>query len=312
MKKSNVKDAVVAITYNCNAKCQMCNIWQNKALDELKVKDFDNFPKTIKRINITGGEPFLNNEIVSIIKRLKNINPKSNIIISSNGFATNLISERMKEIIEIDPNIGIAVSVDGVGGRHDKIRGVEGGFSKVINTLDNLKALGVKRLKISFTIGDYNYSGLRIVYELARKYDAEFTTTVVHSSENYFAKENKVEKKKEIIRMLDWLIKEELKSKKVKQWGRAYYLHGLKEFLKTGERILPDYSGGENIFIDPKGDIYPNDISNNKIGHIEDYKLSEASDEDIQKMQDSWMLCTVRQAMLRNPHKVLPWIMMNR
>jgi len=84
MKKSSIKSIVLAVTYKCNLRCKMCNIWQNQEVENLDLSYFSNI-KNIKYINISGGEPFLRSDLIELVKIIKKNNPKSNIIISSNG-----------------------------------------------------------------------------------------------------------------------------------------------------------------------------------------------------------------------------------
>lgn len=310
MKKTRLKEAVIAITYKCNSFCQMCNIWKIKEHPgELVAQDFLNLPMNLKDINISGGEPFLRKDLKEIIIVIKERCPSAKIIISSNGFATNIIISQMQEIIEIMPNIGVAISIDGIGEVHNKIRGIAGGYEKALKTIYGLKKIGVKNLKISFTIGEYNASELLVVYVLCQELKTELSLTVVHSSENYFGKENKINNTTKIIEALNWLIRKELANKKFKNWARAYFAYGAREFIRTGKRILPDYSGELSVFINPQGEIYPCDVSKQVMGNLK--KLIEI--ENLKKpilndCQNSWMVCTARQAIRKHFVRVIYWI----
>jgi Fe-coproporphyrin III synthase len=308
---STIKDAVIAVTYQCNSRCRMCNIWKIKDnLPGITPEDFSNLPKTLESVNITGGEPFLRMDLNLIITTIKNQCPKANIIISSNGFATDLITAQIQKIKEIDPEIGVAISIDGIGQAHNKIRGIEGGYEKVLATIMNLEKLGVKHLKIGFTLGDYNTTELAKVYGLAKRLEMEFSLAIVHSSENYFGKVNDLGNKNKMIEQLDWLVKQELKSWNRKKWGRAYFAYGAKKFIKTGKRILPDYSGRFNIFIDPQGNIYPCDVSSDKIGTLNNFKNIKCAMS--QQCQKSWMVCTARQSIKKHWFRAGIWILANK
>ncbi|MBT4071635.1 MAG: radical SAM protein, partial [Candidatus Magasanikbacteria bacterium] len=52
-------DCVLGVTYNCNSRCTMCNIWKIKNSPELPVKEYEKLPRSLRDINISGGEPFL-------------------------------------------------------------------------------------------------------------------------------------------------------------------------------------------------------------------------------------------------------------
>jgi MoaA/NifB/PqqE/SkfB family radical SAM enzyme len=308
MKKSTISDVVLAVTYRCNSRCRMCNIWQRKDNSgELTLADLANLPVSLKNINLSGGEPFLRMDLPQIVAVIKKRCPQAKIAISSNGFATEIILAKMKEIIGIDPQITVALSLDGIGQAHDEIRGIPGGFEKVLATLHGLRQLGVKNLRLAFTIGDYNIDQLKKVYELAQKEKVEMTLAAVHSSENYFGQKNKINAGEKIAAELEWLVKKEISSWNPKRWLRAYFTAGLKKFVLSGERLLPDYSGKLSCFIDPLGDVYPSDISAEKIGNLRS-GLENLSAPDRKVCDQSWMICTARPAIKKHFYSVIFWI----
>jgi MoaA/NifB/PqqE/SkfB family radical SAM enzyme len=308
-KSSSIKDIVVAVTYQCNSRCLMCSIWKKKEMPKIMPADFLFLPDSLVDLNISGGEPFLRPDLPEFVVNAKKRKRNLHIVISTNGFATDLIVEQMKKIIKIDPQIGVAVSIDGLAQIHNRVRGIENGFVLAMNTIRGLKALGLKKLKIAFTIADYNYQELQKVYELSRELDLELSLTLVHSAENFFSQENKINKGAEIIRELEWLMKEELRTWNLKKWARAYYTYGMIQFIKTGKRILPDYSGRLNVFVDPDGFIYPSDTASEKIGHL---KNGLELNNPKLPIKDSWMICTARPAIKKHPWRAIVWLLKNK
>ena len=63
-KKKYPKVIQLPITYNCNARCVMCNIWQMDHSGEATVEEFakfmqDDIFKEVAAVGINGGEPSL-------------------------------------------------------------------------------------------------------------------------------------------------------------------------------------------------------------------------------------------------------------
>lgn len=314
-------DFVLAITYSCNSRCRMCNIWRKESLPLLESEEYKKLPGEIKEVNLTGGEPFLRPDLIEIIKILISKNPQMRIIISTNGFATDLIKNKMEEILKIKPDIGVGISLDGIGEIHDQIRGIPGGYEKVIKTISVLKQLGVRDLRLAFTAGDYNINELSKVYKLSKELGAEFSLAAIHNSENYFnIIDNKITKKEEFKREFEKLINQELKTVDPKHWLRAYFAYALLVFIKTGKRLLPNYSGRDNVFIDPLGDVYPADVSGHLMGNLKDFESfkklydSKKAQEAVllEKENQNWMICTARSAMKRHPFRVLAWIIKSK
>lgn len=312
MKKSKIKEVILAITYQCNSRCRMCNIWKIADPKSLSLESIERIPGNLRDINLTGGEPFLSRDIVTIVKMLTAKSPRASFIISSNGFATEIILTKMKEILKINPRVGVAISIDGIGKKHDDVRGIPGGFQKSIATVKALQELGVRKLRLSFTLGDYNISELKPVYALAEKLGVELSLTLVHSSEQYFNTQNFVTQKQGMTQVLDWLIKKELSAWNMKKWLRAYYTYGMKELILTGERMLPDYSGKEGIFIDPNGNVFPSDISTQKLGNVVDVDFLSVHKIEIEQPTPSWMICTARTAIRKHWFKAAMWIIRNK
>jgi len=125
----------------CNIKCKHCyldchqDIRKRNFLTLDKISDALNSNlKSLQKINLTGGEPFLHPKLVDILKlSLK----KANVRIYSNG--TLLTEKKIKLIKEIEDNsphhLSLRLSLDHfTEGRNDEYR-ARGVFKKVLNAL---------------------------------------------------------------------------------------------------------------------------------------------------------------------------------
>lgn len=317
-------DCVLAVTYRCNSRCTMCDIWKLKETRELELEYYKKLPNTLRDINVSGGEPFLRQDLVDLIKILHETCPKARIIISTNGYLSDLIKEKMWQILKVDPGVGVGVSIDGIGEMHDKIRGIPGGFNLAVNTLKLLKEnLGMKNLRIAFTISKQNIEHLSRVYDLSRELGVQFTLALAQSSEFFFGGKQieEVPEEKNLKEQFDYVIMEELKSWQPKRWARAYFAKSLFDFARTGKQALSSRAGIDFFFLDPFGNIYPSVVHNFVMGNIKDKSfgeiwLSESANEIRQKVkeaqQDVWMICTARSAMKRHLFKVGWWIIKNK
>lgn len=325
LAKKNYKfvDCVIAVTYRCNSRCTMCNIWQIKDNPKLTLDDLKKLPKTLKDINISGGEPFLRPDLPEVIRVVTETCPKARITISSNGFMTDFIVKQMKKILEVNPNVGIVISIDGLEKKHDEVRRIPDGFKKDMETIRRLREeLGMKNVRIAFTAGDYNIDELPNVYKLSRELGIEMTLAAVHNSENFFnIQTNKIEYFEPFKKNFNWLIKQELSTFSPKRWVRAFFTYGLLTFVTTRKRVLPSYGGKRAFFMDPDGDVYPSDIATHKMGNLKDFDSFDAlmdSDnarEVLEKgpevFDKSWMICTTRASIKRHPLFVIGWIFRN-
>ncbi len=318
MKKYPI-DAVLAVTYQCNSKCIMCDIWKKQDDPKFQPEDYLNLPPTLKDINISGGEPFLRADIVEVAKNVKKACPGAQIIFSSNGLLPELTTQKMLEIKRFIPNVGIGISIDGIGLMHDKIRGVEGAYSNATRTISMLQENGIKNIRIAFTVSTINVDHLSRVYDLSRNLDTQFTMAFAQSSDFYFGGKQNYENPdpKILKREFDYVIKKEIKSHHPKRWVRAYFTNGLYDFATRRIQPLPSHAGTDFFFLDPVGNIYPSVVDNYIMGNLktdnfEDIWSSKKADEARAKVKKDakpvWMICTARTAIKKSPVKVAAWV----
>lgn len=137
--------AWIEVCNNCNLKCKHCynnsSALRNSfmSLEDFKKVCFELHQLDIKKIQIIGGEPFCNPQIMQMLEYASSV--FSFIEIFTNG---TLITEDICSFIK-DKEIKIAVSIYSyIPNEHDKITMVSGSFNKTYKLLNNLKTLGIK------------------------------------------------------------------------------------------------------------------------------------------------------------------------
>lgn len=131
----------ISLTHDCNFNCQMCGVKRilkgyeldfgilKKALDEVASWDTDCV------IMLTGGEPFLREDIFEIINYSVSLGLKTEVVSNGSLISSPQIAQRITE----SGLQNIAVSLDGVSPQtHDYIRGAEGGYRKALDALSYL------------------------------------------------------------------------------------------------------------------------------------------------------------------------------
>lgn len=141
------------ITWRCNARCSFCDIWKKKNdAEEMTLEEIKNVFNQLKRIDVlrlTGGEPFLRNDLAEIINTVDKINKPSIIHLTSNGILTEQIISTMTKIKSLK-KIHIKISIDNMGEKHNQHRGVPGAYEKAKATVEKLAKL---RDKFNFHVG---------------------------------------------------------------------------------------------------------------------------------------------------------------
>jgi MoaA/NifB/PqqE/SkfB family radical SAM enzyme len=312
-------DAVIAVTYRCDSRCNMCNIWKLAPGTELAPAEYRRLPRTLRDVNITGGEPFLREDIVDVVRVIYAHCRHPRIVISTNAFQRRRIMHAAPALMRIGRRVGLAVSIDGIGEIHDRIRGVPGGFDKALETLKQLKRIGYRNVRIAFTAQSDNVKHLGAVYDLSRQFGYQFTTSVAQNSEFYFATEdNQRVAPATLAQELRYVIRKELRSLSPKRWLRAYFYAGVVRYNVRGERALRCRAGRDSFFMDPAGKVYPCLTLNREIGDITTDSFDEIwNSESARRIRDvvdacrepCWMICTARTSMLRNPARPAAWVL---
>lgn len=313
-------DSVIAITYNCNSRCVMCDIWKIKDFPELPPSEYAKIPTTLRDINISGGEPFLRTDIPEIISVLQQRCPKARMVISTNGFMPALIETQMKKILTIKPDIGVAVSVDGYGPMHEKIRGIPNAWEKDMETIERLQKLGMTNLRLAFTILPENVGDFAKVYDETRKRGIQFTHAFAQSSEHYFGG-IQIENNPNIDVLKEqyaYVVRQELRGWNLKRFARAFFARGLYQFAVNKVQPLNIDPGSRFCYIDPRGVVFPSVVHSYPMGYLADVEewdeiwQSEKAQVAREKVRTdnrrAWMICTARTAIMKHPLRVAQFV----
>jgi Fe-coproporphyrin III synthase len=311
-------DAVIAVTYRCDSRCNMCNIWQLPPGEEMAAGEYRKLPRTLRDVNVTGGEPFLRDDIVGIVRIINEVCGRPRIVVSTNGFERRRIMHAAPELMKLGRNVGLAVSLDGIGDKHDEIRGVEGGFEKALETLKQLRTIGYRNVRVAFTAQRSNVKHLGAVYDLSRQFGFQFTTSVAQNSEFYFSTaDNQAVDPLDLEGELRYVMRKELLSTSPKRWLRAYFYNGVLRYNVAGERLLGCGAGSDSFFMDPAGFVFPCLTLNRSMGNLRESPFDAIWNGEAARAirravdgchQPCWMICTARTAMLRRPIEPAKWI----
>ena len=310
-------EGILVATYRCNARCHMCNIWDHPSSpqEEMPIENYKKFPN-LKFLNITGGEPFIRQELPEIIDIVK---PKvERICISTNGYFT----DRVVDLAKRYPDLGFRISLEGLPAANDELRGLKDCFDHGLRTLLTLRRMGVKDIGFGITVSDRNAKDLLELYELAKGLGLEFASACVHNGSYFHKHDNAIEKKEEVSEELRKLVRELFKTKKPKNWFRAYFNHGLINYVNGGERLLPCKMGEDIFFCDPFGEIKACNVLEESMGNLKDFDTFEKLWNTEKAKQVRAERKTVRQELLddrkrlpaikENKLHVIKWILKNK
>lgn len=149
--KQRIKPRVLQmpVTGRCNSRCVTCKVWSssdNNDMDSASLKEAlqDKFFSKVEVVGINGGEPSLYKDIdglldaLFVLKRLKRLHVISNALLSDR--LLTMMKTIKQRCSEKKIAVYLTVSMDGVGGIHDEVRGIKGAFEKSLHTFMILRS----------------------------------------------------------------------------------------------------------------------------------------------------------------------------
>lgn len=311
-------NGTVIVTYRCNARCTMCNRYKcpSKPDEELSLETIKKLPK-MYFTNITGGEPFIREDLPDIVREL--YKKSDRIVISTNGFFT----DRIIKLCEEFPNVGIRISIEGLEETNNKIRGLDDGFNKGYSTLKKLVEMKHPDVGFGMTVQDANAKDLVPLYKLSNEMNMEFATASLHNSFYFVEAKNIIKDRPMVAKEFEKLINELLNSNSPKKWFRAYFNHGLINYIYGQKRLLPCDMAFDTFFIDPYGDVMPCNGTKEKevMGNLNNQTWDELwNSEQAEKVRNKvrhcdrqcWMIGSVSPAMHKYIWKPATWVIKHK
>jgi len=277
--KSNMANSIdpykltFAVTYKCNSRCKMCNIWKRSSSNELELWEIEAFfeGNRFLWINLTGGEPFLREDLVEIVRYAKR---PFLVNITTNGFLTERIVELVKIMKRYATRFIVTVSIDGPREIHDYLRGVRI-WDKAIETL---RALMENKIEcyVGYTATPFNAGKLRETYLSIKKEIEDFGFSQLHlnfyhESEVYYKNVGQMALTQDfyrgLMRDVCFLLRHRNQLDPITILERLY-LSLIPNFLQTRRMPVPCKVLKTSIFLDPFGNVFPCTTMNVVLGNL--------------------------------------------
>lgn len=307
-QKFNPMTVTYSVTAACQSRCKTCQIGEMFCQDptrpqkDLKLDEIEKIFMTMKPVyffNMSGGEPFMRNDLPEIVElACKYLKPRV-IHTPTNAILSDKIVRETERIIKIvrkyDATVPFTVkpSIDGVGDKHDEIRGVKGNFKCLLKTIEGLKALEDKydnfHLELGTVISNYNINDLDEIEDFVHSLGVEsYRNEVAECRTEFFNLNDSITPPADVYQRLikDFARKVENNIGKKKKLARTteamrvvyYDLAG--KILEEHRQVIPCYAGVSNVHINYDGGVWPCCVLgySQEMGNLRDY------DYDFQKL----------------------------
>lgn len=272
---------IAFITDRCNARCVHCFNWRalNKGGDEgLKLEELRGLSGELGpllTVGISGGEPFLRNDVSTIYQIFSSNNDLGEMDIPTNGLLPRRVYGQVRGVLaqENPTTIAVSLSLDGLEGLHDRIRGVPGSFAKLQETYRALVKL--KRefqshgplIKVATTLCNWNIQQIPSLIDWVRN---EMPAVDFHNFEIMRGEPRDGRIGPPSVDELEWV-----KPRIFEAW-KQYTFYGRTrpiesrlalcfkrfvftmyiEMLRQERQLIPCYAGRTSAVVDAQGNLY--------------------------------------------------------
>lgn len=293
------------LTYKCQFKCAMCNIWQKPRGAELSLEDIKRFfekSNGFSWINLSGGEIFLREDLMDIIEIiLGSCRHLCLLDFPTNGFLAEAIVGTVKKILSFKklPKLLVTVSLDGPAQLHEQIRNTPGSWERAVETFKRLRLLRSSNFDVflGMTLQQANLDTFEETFKSVKERVGslrygEFHVNLFQISQHYYGNvDNTAAVSKTALRkQMDCI----MKLRKLPLFSPVGFLERRYQDLAKiylDKEVSPIFCSAlsSSFFMDPAGNVYPCSIYDRAIGNIIDF------DYDILALWKSNQRCIARQ-----------------
>lgn len=270
----------------CNSRCLTCNIWMKRE-DELTLEEWDKVLASLGDapywFTISGGEPLMYPGIVELAKLAYKHNRPGIINIPTNAILTSG-PERVEQILAACPDTQVIInlSLDGVGEKHDLIRGVPGNFQRFEERLrqyfelresySNL-TVGIHSVISVFSVGHLDElieyadgsAADQFITEIAEP-RVELDTVglpITPDSQSYA---------QAIDRLIEYVESKQFRGvSRITEAFRVEYYRLVKRILDEQDQVIDCYAGWASTQIYADGTVWPCCVRADNLGNLRDH-----------------------------------------
>lgn len=306
----------------CNSRCLTCNIWMKRE-NELSLDEWDKALASLGTapywFTISGGEPLMFPGIVELTQLVYQHTKPGIINIPTNGILKSG-PDRVRRILESCPDTQLIInlSLDGVGEKHDLIRGVSGNFEKFEERLiqyfelreefSNL-TVGIHSVVSVFSVGHLDELIAYADQSTADQFITEIAEPRVElDTVGLPITPDKEDYNQAIDRLIEYVESKQYRGvSKITEAFRVEYYKLVKNILDEEDQVIDCYAGWASAQIYADGTVWPCCIRADNLGNLRDHNydfkeiwFGEAIKEVRRSIADKECYCPLANASYTN------------
>jgi Fe-coproporphyrin III synthase len=148
LRRRELESVFLFLTGRCNSKCRHCFYVPHghdaRPGADLTFAEMERISRSaghFDKLWLSGGEPFLREDLAEILEMFHQQNRVQAINLPTNALLPDRVERVMARLLETCPDMTIHLnfSLDGLGEKHDRFRGVPGSFAKTIDCLERVE-----------------------------------------------------------------------------------------------------------------------------------------------------------------------------
>jgi radical SAM protein with 4Fe4S-binding SPASM domain len=283
---------ILQITSKCNSRCLTCFNWKrigspehnDLSLDEIEKISINYGP--LLQLTLGGGEPFLREDIADICLLFNKNNSVQHITIATNCIQSDDIKKATEKILsQCNLNyLRIGISLDGIGEEHDRLRGVEGNYEKVLTTYHYLTKIRKKHtnfgIEISSVLSALNKDTIQTTIDMVKhsfpEIDKHAIVLVRGNTQDQSVKNVDLETYQRTIQYLKQSRTPQANNFIARVFRTVFEINTeiIAKQLKTGELDITCVGGQRLIVITPDGQVYPCEALEASMGSLRECDYS--------------------------------------
>jgi len=294
------------VTARCNASCPYClnRFRQATHGPELRVGEYErlagNWPG-LRILSLTGGEPFLREDLLDILRAFTRSTRALYLTIHTNGFDPAALADFLATARHEDPvrMLNVCLSFDGIGKRHDEIRGVPGLFDRNMECIEIVRQhrAADKRVDLvtATTLAEDNIDEAEAVWQFLTDEVGVISTVGIDRYAKGPARQRLLDRFREIYSARPYYRARypAFSLRSFRQALESLYPDELERRARTGRREMPCVAGRNLIVLYEDGTAAPCEMRDDVFGNVRD------ADYSIEKLLRSPASRAIRKAIAR-------------